>query len=183
MVSAPSGAGKTTLCSRLLAEMSDRLQLSISTTTRPPRGHERDGVEYFFISKAEFQKRVSLNEFAEWAEVHGNLYGTSRKQLDQALSQGKSVLLDIDVQGADSLRALYSKDTLLLFVTPPDLDTLEKRLRGRGTDDEASIQRRLKNASAEMSRAQDFDLVIVNHSLEQSYTELKEAVVRFWGRN
>lgn len=183
VVSAPSGAGKTTLCARLLGEFADRLQLSISTTTRAPRGGERHGVEYFFMPKADFQKRITEGAFVEWAEVHGNFYGTSRQQLDEALARGRSLLLDIDVQGASSLRTLYPHDSLLIFVSPPDLATLEARLRGRGTDTEETIQKRLRNAHAELARAPEFDCTVVNDALDSAYAKLKASVQAFWERS
>lgn len=178
VVSAPSGAGKTTLCQRLLADFSE-LVLSISSTTRSPRGKEVHGREYFFLSPDEFRDEIAQNRFAEWALVHGNYYGTSKNTIEAAFQRGKSVLLDIDVQGAASLRKSYPKQSLLVFVSPPDLDALEKRLRGRGTDSEETIRKRLENAKTEMARIQEFDHVVVNDEIERAYQELKMIVSRF----
>lgn len=177
VLSAPSGAGKTTLCQRLLAQHPDQLILSVSTTTRLPRGTEREGVEYFFVTPGEFQARIKKGEFAEWAEVHGNRYGTSKSFLQSAFDQGKSVLLDIDVQGAESLRKAYPDQSILFFISPPSLQELEFRLRARGTDTEESIQMRMANARAEMERLSLFDHVITNDDLERAYEELTRLLI------
>lgn len=176
VVSAPSGAGKTTLCQRLLSDFPDQLTLSISTTTRLPRGSEQDGVEYYFVDDATFDRKIKRGEFAEWATVHGNRYGTSKKSIEQTFKRGSSILLDIDVQGAESLRAAFPHQSLLVFVAPPSLDELEFRLRARGTDTEASIQMRMNNARKEMQKLSQFDLVIVNDHLERAYAELRKRV-------
>lgn len=177
ILSAPSGAGKTTLCARLLRDFPS-LRLSVSCTTRPPRGEERDGVHYFFLSREEFEKQIQAGRFAEWAQVHGNYYGTSKDFLEQCFAEGYSVLLDIDVQGAASLKKAYPAEAYLVFVSPPDLTTLEKRLRSRDTDNEETIQRRLANARAEMEKARLFDKTIVNDDLERAYAELHALVAR-----
>ncbi len=175
VISAPSGAGKTTLCERLLKDF-PVLMLSVSSTTRSPRGSERDGVDYFFLSREEFLRRSEAGRFAEWAEVHGNFYGTSRDAIDEAFTKGRAVLLDIDVQGAESLRRAYPDDTFGVFVSPPSLEELERRLRARGTDSEKSIRRRLANARNEMAKIKVFDRVIVNDDLDRTYTELRSLV-------
>lgn len=175
VISAPSGGGKTTLCSRLLQDF-PKLVLSISSTTRNPRGKERDGTDYHFISHEEFQKAVTENRFAEWAIVHGNYYGTSKKTIDDTLRSGKSVLLDIDVQGAESLRKVYPDRCVTIFIVPPDLKALETRLRSRGTDNDDTIQKRLKNAQKELNESSHFDHVIVNDDLERAYRELKKII-------
>jgi guanylate kinase len=176
VVSAPSGAGKTTLCQRLLMDFPDRLALSVSSTTRAPRGQERHGKEYFFLTREEFERAIAQGEFAEWALVHGNYYGTSRSAIESAFASGRSVLLDIDVQGAASLARAYGERCYRVFISVPSLDELEARLRGRGTDTEETIQRRLRNAREEIARSREFDLVIVNDSLERAYGELRGAV-------
>lgn len=175
VISAPSGAGKTTLCDRLLRDF-PVLTLSVSSTTRAPRGSERDGVEYSFLAREEFRKRAEAGRFAEWAEVHGNFYGTSREVIEAAFSKGRAVLLDIDVQGATSLRKAYPAECYGIFVSPPSLKELERRLRSRGTDSEKSIRRRLANAKVEMARTDVFDRVVVNDELERSYPELRALV-------
>jgi guanylate kinase len=177
IISAPSGAGKTTLCQRLLQDFPE-LVLSISSTTRAPRGQEKHGREYFFLTKEDFEKAIQAGRFAEWALVHGNYYGTSKDVIDSAFAQGKSVLLDIDVQGAASLKASYPKESHLIFIAPPDLEILEQRLRSRGTDSEETIRKRLKNAREEMARISEFDRMIINDHLEKAYRELHEAAER-----
>lgn len=176
VISAPSGAGKTTLCQKLLQELSRELVLSISSTTRAPRGQERDGVEYHFLTHDQFKRGIDQGEFAEWALVHGNYYGTAKKTIEDAFSRGKSVLLDIDVQGADSLKKTYPDRNLLIFIAPPDMQELEKRLRARGTDTEETIQKRMTNAHEEMAESKKFDHVIVNDNFDRAYTELKQKV-------
>lgn len=182
VVSAPSGAGKSTLCTQLLKELSNRLALSISSTSRGPRGSEKHGQEYFFVEKEDFVRQIDRDEFAEWALVHGNYYGTSRKTLETFWASGRHVLLDIDVQGAASLRQKYPDRTLTVFIAPPSLTELEKRLRGRGTDSEEAIQKRMKNATDEMLRQAEFDLVIVNDVYGDAYEKLKDATIDFMDR-
>lgn len=173
ILSAPSGAGKTTLCTKLLTEFPRELKLSISCTTRAPRGAEVHGKEYFFLERADFEEKIKRGEFAEHAEVHGNRYGTLKQTIEDALKQGASVLLDIDVQGADSLRRAYPGKNLSLFISPPSLEILEKRLRSRGTDKEDAVRRRIENARAEMKRAREFDLEVVNDHLDDAYAKIK----------
>ena len=175
VISAPSGAGKTTICRRLLQDF-PQLVLSISSTTRTPRGQEKHGHEYFFVTREEFERMITAQGFAEWALVHGNYYGTSKDVIDRAFAGGKSVLLDIDVQGGESLRKGYSKECFSVFVEPPSMEILESRLRGRGTDSEETIQKRLTNARKEMREAKHFHLIVVNHDLETAYQEVKAAV-------
>ena len=166
VISAPSGAGKTTLCQRLLKDF-EELTLSISSTTRAPRGTEKHGQEYFFLNKAEFEKQINAQRFAEWAQVHGNYYGTSKDVIEGAFKVGRSVLLDIDVQGADSLRKSFPKECYSIFIAPPSLQTLEKRLRARGTDGEETIRKRVRNAADEMKQMSEFHQIVVNDQFEQ----------------
>ena len=173
VISAPSGAGKTTLCQKLLKDF-PKVVLSISSTTRAPRGIEQNGKDYFFLSHEQFKSDIADGKFAEWAQVHGNYYGTSKKVIEDAFRVGNSVLLDIDVQGAASLRKSYPGQSLAIFIAPPNLKELESRLRSRGTDSEETIQKRLKTAVSEMSRSGDFDFVLVNDALDRAYDELKE---------
>lgn len=177
VIAAPSGTGKSTLCTKLLEKVPE-LVLSISTTTRRPRGNEKNGIEYFFIPVEEFKAIIQADGFAEWAEVHGNYYGTSKHFIDRTFAQGKSLLLDIDVQGADSLRKAYPGQIVTIFLKPPSMAELERRLRARATDSEESIQKRLKNALIEMNHEHHFDHVIVNDVLEHAYFQLEGIVLK-----
>ncbi len=176
VVAAPSGAGKTSLCARLLETHADRIALSRSATTRKPRGDEQNGREYDFLSRDEFQRGIENHAFAEWAHVHGNLYGTLKSAIDENLSQHRHVLLDIDVQGARNLRAAYPQNSLLIFIAPPSFHILEFRLRQRGTESEEQVQLRLKNARRELMDTHHFDFVVVNDSFDRAYYELESSL-------
>ena len=170
VICAPSGAGKSTLVARLTAEFP--MEFSISCTTRAPRGGEKDGVDYIFLDKNTFLDRRSLGYFAEWAEVHGNFYGTTLKPVQDRLAQGKDMLFDIDVQGAAQL-SLSLPEARFVFILPPSLEELERRLRGRGTDSEESIRLRLNNARTEIMASHWFDAIIVNDDLDAAYDQLR----------
>ncbi len=170
IISAPSGAGKTTLC-KALRKAFPRLVYSVSATTRCPRPGERDGRDYLFVSRQEFRQGIETGAWAEWAEVHGNYYGTPAAPIDKALAEGRSVLLDIDVQGARQLLERYP-EAVTIFIMPPDLATLEKRLAGRGTDSPEVIARRLENARREIEQKDFYRHVIVNDNLEQTVSRL-----------
>ncbi len=172
-LASPSGGGKTTLCKMLLQKYPDTC-LSISYTTRAPRGGEKDGVDYHFVSQAEFQSLIQKNELVEWAEVHGKYYGTSKVFLEQRSNQGKIVLLDIDVQGVDSLKRIFGERCLSFFILPPSIEELEQRLRSRNTESEEKLRERLKNSAHEMARAKDFDHQLVNRDLNDTFLELCE---------
>ncbi len=172
MVSAPSGAGKTTLCRHLLQEVRD-ITFSVSCTTRPPRPGERDGVDYYFVSPEEFQQMIARGEFLEWAQVHGNFYGTPKRQVLESLKQGRDILLDIDVQGAAQVQEVLGQDAVLVFVLPPSLEELERRLRKRNTEDELTIRRRLDQAQGEIAQAPKFDYLVLNDKFKEALQELK----------
>lgn len=174
ILSAPSGAGKTTLCQRLVSEFPNSLVLSISCTTRVKRGPEKNGVDYFFISEEEFEKKIKSGSFAEWAKVHQCYYGTPREFIETSLKDGKHVVLDIDVQGARTLKKKFSKEAVSFFIKTPDLKTLETRLRARGTESEEKVQKRMRTATEEMKQIGDFDYVVVNDNLDRAYQELKQ---------
>lgn len=175
VVAAPSGAGKTTLV-RLLLEQESRVHLSISYTTRGPRPGEENGREYHFVDNVEFQAMIARHEFLEWAEVHGNFYGTSQKWIADQLAAGHDVLLEIDWQGAQQVRKLFPQ-AIGIFILPPSMEELTRRLTGRGTDSADVIARRLAAAQAEMRHVGEFDYVIINDQLAQALEELR-AVVR-----
>ena len=164
VVSAPSGAGKSTVLARVLRQMPG-LRFSVSHTTRSPRGGERDGVEYHFVDRPEFERLRAGGDLLEWAEVHGNLYGTGVDEHERARREGKDLLLDVDVQGAAQVRERIP-DAVTVFILPPSYQVLEGRLRGRGQDDEPTIQRRLLAAGRELDAFVQYDYAIVNENLE-----------------
>ncbi|MBI4844240.1 MAG: guanylate kinase [Nitrospirae bacterium] len=175
IVSAPSGAGKTTLCRETIKKL-PRLVHSVSYTTRPPRRGEKNGIDYFFVTKERFNRMRERGEFAEWAMVHGNLYGTSIRKLEELKSKGYDIILDIDVQGADQMRRVY-KDAFLIFILPPSGIALKKRLRNRKSDSKAEISRRIEKARDEMSRYGDYDFIIINDNLHDALKELESIII------
>lgn len=174
VVAAPSGAGKSSLVKALL-EMDSRLGVSVSHTTRPPRGQEQEGREYHFVSEPAFRAMVAAGEFIEWAEVHGNLYGTSHAAIDNRISQGHDVVLEIDWQGALQIKQLFP-DAVLVFILPPSWDELAQRLNRRGEDLPDVIAQRLINARHEVAQARHFDFVIINALFETAVFDLKTIV-------
>ncbi len=174
IVVAPSGAGKTTLV-RLLLENDPGIQLSVSHTTRSARRGERNGIEYHFIDPQTFQDKVAHGDFIEWAEVHGNFYGTSRSGIASALEAGQDVLLEIDWQGAQQVRTQFPQ-AIGVFILPPSLEVLEFRLRNRATDSEQTIVRRLAAAREEMRHADECDYVIINDQLPRALNDLLAVV-------
>lgn len=174
IVAAPSGAGKTTLVGRLLAEDA-QVQHSVSFTTRAPRPGEQDGREYHFIDVQRFLAMRERGEFAEWAEVHDNFYGTSRVWLDQRMEEGCDMVLEIDWQGAQQMRRQFP-EAVSIFILPPSIAELENRLRRRGADSEDVIARRVAGALGEMRHVGEFDFVIINNDLDVALGELKAAV-------
>lgn len=175
VVSAPSGAGKTTLCHALI-ERTPNVEFSISYTTRPPRGQERDGVDYHFISDAEFDEMRERDAFLEWAHVHGARYGSGLQKSEEVLASGRDLLFDIDVHGGRQIAERLSS-TVLVFVLPPSPAELERRLRGRGTDAEATIQKRLDAAADEIRQASFYRYLLVNDVLEETLERLRSIVV------
>lgn len=176
IIVAPSGTGKSTLIKRLKEEFSD-LHWSVSFTTRQIRPGEVDGKHYFYISRDEFLKKRDKGDFIEWAEVHGNFYGTSKGFVESKVGHGYGLLFDLDVQGTDRMKEIYGDEAQAIFIAPPSIDTLEKRLRGRGTDQDDVIRLRLNNAKEELVRANDYDYLVINDDLEQAYQDLKKVVV------
>ena len=174
IVSAPSGAGKTTLV-RLLLEKDPGIRVSISSTTRPPRTGENDGREYHFVDVQYFLEMVSRGDFLEWAEVHGNYYGTSRRWIEAEMTAGRDVLLEIDWQGAQQVRKAFPA-AIGIFILPPSLEELKSRLSGRGTDSAETIARRIAAARDEMRHVDEFDYVIINDDLQQALGNLRSIV-------
>ena len=174
VVAAPSGAGKSSLVKALL-ELDSHLDVSLSHTTRQPRGQEQDGREYWFIDRLEFEAMVAQGDFFEWAEVHGNLYGTSRKAIEHRLAAGEDVVLEIDWQGALQIKQIFAH-AVLIFILPPSWAELQQRLKRRGEDGEAVIAQRMVNARSEVAQAQHFDFVIINGLFETALFDLKTVV-------
>jgi guanylate kinase len=174
VVAAPSGAGKSSLVKALM-ELDSAVQPSVSHTTRPPRGQEKHGREYFFVSSAEFDAMVAADGFVEWAHVHGQRYGTSKKAIEERIAQGADVILEIDFQGALQIRQTFA-NAVMIFILPPSWEELRSRLERRGEDSAAVIELRLRNAAEEMARAGEFDFVIINELFERALFDLKAIV-------
>lgn len=175
ILSSPSGAGKTTLSARLRARFPG-LRFSVSHTTRKPRANETDGREYHFVERASFERMVQEDRFVEWAEVHGNLYGTSEGEIERARASSDGVLFDVDYQGARQIRVRYP-DAVTVFILPPSLQELERRLRSRASEDEPTIRRRLSNALGEIEHYGFFDYVVVNDDLQDASSRLESIVI------
>ncbi len=174
VVAAPSGAGKSTLVNALLG-CDPRIQLSVSFTTRAPRGAEVDGRDYVFIARDEFQRHIDRGEFLEWAEVHGNLYGTSRRWLEQRMSDGTDVLLEIDWQGAAQVKAQFD-NAVMIFILPPSFEELRRRLTNRAEDSAEVIESRLREARVELAQARNFDFIILNQDFTHALDDLRQVV-------
>jgi guanylate kinase len=175
VVSAPSGGGKRTVLEPVFAE-DKRLAFSVSATTRKPREGESEGVQYYFMDRASFRQGVDGGDFVEWAEVHGNLYGTRRDELERLVASGKDVILELDVQGMRNLHPA-DFDVVSVFIEPPSMEELERRLRSRGTESEEDIELRLINARAEMAARNEYDYIVINDQLETAVADFR-AIVR-----
>ena len=175
IISAPSGAGKTTLLQKVMPQI-ERLVFSVSYTTRYPRTGERDGVSYYFVDKTVFKEMRGRDAFLEWAEVHGEFYGTGRHEVVSRLNAGVDVILDIDVQGASILRQ-SGVEAVSIFISPPDLAELERRLRSRAQDSEGTIRLRMKNAEVEMHAIDRYDYLIINERLDEAAEVLKAVIL------
>lgn len=180
ILSAPSGTGKSTIISRLMDYQDLKLGFSISATSRAPRGEEKDGREYYFLTSEEFHKRVENGEFVEWEEVYaGTCYGTLVSEVERVTGSGRNLIMDIDVKGALNVKKRYGKDALSIFILPPSVEELERRLRARSTDSEESIARRLDKAEYEMGFSDKFDRRVVNDSLDSCCSEVKKLIEDF----
>ncbi|MFP4379730.1 MAG: guanylate kinase [Candidatus Sumerlaeia bacterium] len=174
VVAAPSGGGKSTVLKALLNSI-DGLQYSVSVTSRKPRGQEKDGVDFHFVSEEEFHRMVEDKEFYEWAKVHGNYYGTRKSVVEDILRQGYDVTMDIDVQGACQIKGM-KPDAVTIFLLPPSIKTLEERLRRRDTDDEEVIRVRLRNATAEISQCHLFDYLVMNDDIDHAIDQIRSII-------
>jgi guanylate kinase len=176
VITAPSGSGKTTIYKKLLNRRSD-LRFCVSHTSRPPRGDEKEGVDYHFISTEEFQRKIESRDFVEWARVHGELYGTDRQSLKACRQAGRVCILDVDVQGAGAIRSAVP-DAVAVFIRPPSLEELRRRLLSRGTETEESVRLRLENANKELEMGKAFDYIVVNDEVERAASEIETIVDR-----
>ncbi|HOO71868.1 MAG TPA: guanylate kinase [Spirochaetota bacterium] len=174
VISAPSGAGKSTIIERLLRD-DPRFEFSVSTTTRKSRGGERDGRDYFFISEPEFLDKIEKGDFIEWARVHGNYYGTTKKEVDRIKDAGKIPIFDVDIQGTKNLQKNI-QDAVYIFIVPPSLHILEQRLKNRKTDSEDQINIRLKNALSELSEYHIYDYLVINDTVETALRDVQAIV-------
>lgn len=175
----PSGGGKSTMTKKLLKDF-DNIKFSVSATTRNPRPGEKNGVHYFFLDDDEFEKRIEKNDFLEWEEFYnGTKYGTLRSHVEKELNKGYFILLDIDVLGALNVKKLYGNRALTIFIAPPSLAVLEKRLRARGTENDKTLKTRLERARKEMEYMNDFDVTVINDKLESAYKEIQKSVSTF----
>ncbi len=179
LFSAPSGCGKTTII-RELMQYFDCFNFSISATSRQPRGEERNGVDYYFLSRDEFMARVAHDEFLEWEEVYqGTCYGTLKSEMDRIWAEGKVIVFDVDVNGGRNIKRYFGGDALSIFVMPPSVEVLEQRLRSRGTDSEEAIVKRLARSAEELKQAPLFDVTIVNDDLQRAVMETRKAIESF----
>lgn len=179
IVCAPSGAGKSTIVSHLIKEISG-LAFSVSATSRPPRANEKNGVHYYFMSADEFKDHIAKGDFVEWEEVYANqFYGTLKSEIDRIWSEGKHVIFDVDVEGGVNLKKSFGKNALAVFIKPPGIEVLEERLRARGTEDEESLEKRLSKAKHELSYEPAFDTTVVNDDLSKACEEASMKVNRF----
>ena len=179
LFSAPSGCGKTTIIGRLLKYF-DCFEFSISATSRAPRNGEQNGVDYYYMSTAEFKERVQRGEFLEWEELYeGTCYGTLLSEIERIWNNGHVILFDVDVKGGMSLKRHFGANALSIFVMPPNEEELERRLRSRGTEDEASIARRLKRSVAELRESDKFDHTVINDNLDRAVLEVKKLIEEF----
>lgn len=177
ILSAPSGTGKSTIIKRLMEKPELKLGFSISATSRAPRGGEKDGVDYFFLSCEEFRRRAERGEFVEWEEVYsGTCYGTLESEVARVTGSGRNLIMDVDVKGALNIKRRYGKEALTIFVMPPSLGELRRRLEGRGTDSAETIEKRLAKAEYEIGHAPEFDATVVNDDIDRAVGEIEKKI-------
>ena len=182
--SAPSGSGKSTIIGKLMQHPELHLAFSISCTSRPPRGSEKNGVEYFFLSPEEFRQRIENNEFLEYEEVYKDrYYGTLKQQVETQAARGENVVFDVDVKGGCNIKQFYGNRALSIFIQPPSIDELRRRLNGRATDAPEVIEQRIERAQFELSQANKFDRIVINDNLERAVEETLQIVKDFIGNN
>lgn len=180
ILSAPSGSGKSTIISHIIDDEKLKLEFSISATTRSPRGNEKHGKEYYFLTEEDFKARIANNEFAEYEEVYaGRYYGTLKSEIQRINAEGKNAIIDVDVAGGVNVKNIYGDQALSIFVMPPSVKELRRRLVGRATDSEADIQKRVDKAEYEMSFAPKYDKVVVNDNLEKAVAEVRALITEF----
>lgn len=175
IVSAPSGAGKTTLIEMIRTALPD-LYYPVTMTTRAMRAGEREGIDYFFVDEAEFRRRIAAGDLAEWTTVYGRLYGVPRSEIERPLAEGKDLLFDIDTKGRETIVGIYD-NTVSIFIAPPSVEALERRLQKRGANDPSDLQRRLSEAEREMGQARLYDYIVVNDEVARAFEELKEILL------
>lgn len=181
IITAPSGAGKTSITKYLLGKYPS-LAFSISAATRSPRGLERDGIDYYFMSVEQFQQKIHEDAFIEWEMVYeGKYYGTLKTEITRIWNSGQTPMLDIDVQGAIHVQEEYDKETLSIFIQPPSVDELKKRLQGRGTENDFGVETRVSKAAYELSFAKRFDHIIINDDLQKACEETEKVIIEFLG--
>ncbi|MCM1377730.1 MAG: guanylate kinase [Clostridium sp.] len=178
ILSAPSGTGKSSIISKIIDKPELHLGFSISVTSRQPRGAEQNGREYYFISEEEFKQKVAEGKFVEWEEVYpGTCYGTLESEVERIIGTGRNLIMDIDVKGGLNIKKRYGTQAIAIFVMPPSKEELERRLRGRGTDSEATIEKRLAKADYEMSFADSYDVVVVNDNLDNASEQISDIIL------
>ena len=182
IISAPSGSGKSTLINSLMQDENLKLEFSISATTRQPRGQEQNGKEYYFLTEQDFRQKISENAFVEYEEVYqGRFYGTLKSEIDRIFKNGNNVIFDVDVEGGINLKKKFAQNAISIFIQPPSLEELKRRLKNRGTDSEQEIEKRIAKAEQEISRAKFFDVIITNDILEIAKEQLRKKTEQFLG--
>lgn len=177
MISGPSGCGKTTIAREIL-QRHPETTFSVSATTRPKRAHEVDGKDYFFLAKNEFERRIRNDELVEWEQIYGDYYGSLKSEIDRAFREGKSIILDVDVKGALSIKTKYANDSVLIFIKPPSREILTRRLMNRKTETAEALNKRLERVAMEIERSKEFDFTVVNDDLEEAVGKVDLIICR-----